>query len=363
MTRETEGRKTSTMHIMIARNLRFAFIFTALFACFAATGFAQGETSRRETRRRERASVDYGRIELSTNPGGYPILVDGRPAGETTTAVRNIDLAPGGHTVEIIFPNGARWVREFNIIAGRRECVVLSFRPRSISIPRSPCPYPVNVSAPAVVNDGDLITFATDTTYTGTSSLNYTWTVSPESARIVSGAGTPSITVDSTGLGSSRRVTATLVVDDGSGDPNCRQTAQATTNVLASRPTPRIEPRRFDEFPSVAFDDDKARLDNLTIELQNNPGARGQIIIYAGRTSRAGQADYMATRTRNYLVTTRGIDASRLIIVNGGYRERDTYEIYIVPQGAEPPQPTPTVAPEDARPMPTAPRTRRPRRR
>ncbi len=52
-------------------------------------------------------------------------------------------------------------------------------------------------------------------------------------------------------------MTAILVVDDGSGDRSCRQTAQAATGVSG---LPTITPaKRFDEFPSIAHDDDKAR--------------------------------------------------------------------------------------------------------
>jgi len=322
-----------TLHSMI-RSLSSVFAFGLLLACLSSVVYAQDDTARRETRRRGRNN-DKGRIELSTNPGGYPVLINGQPAGETTVAVRYIELDPGTHDIEIRFPNDALWRRTITIAAGRRECIALNYRPRSISVPRSPCPFPVNVSAPVTVSEGDTITFASDISYTGMSQLNYMWTVTPSSARIISGAGTAAITVDTTGLGS-HRVNAVLMVDDGSGDRNCRQWAQAATNVLPAL-APRVEPRRFDEFPSVAFDDDKARLDNLAIELQNNPGARGQIIVYGGRTSRAGQADYLATRARNYLVTTRGIDASRLIVVSGGERERGTYELYIVPVGATPP--------------------------
>ncbi len=283
-----------------------------------------------------------GRIEISTSPGGYPVMIDGRPAGETTDYVRAIDLEPGAHTVEILFPNNTPWRQTFQVGPGRRYCIALNYRPSTISIPAipvSPCPYPVNVSAPATVNDGDVITFSADVGYAGQSALNYTWTVSPPAARILSGAGTPTITVDSAGLGS-RRVTAILVVDDGSGDRNCRQTAQAATGIAAP---PQISPpRRFDEFPSVAFDDDKARLDNLAIELQNNPGSIGYIIAYAGRRSRPGTAARMNARAVKYLTGTRGISPDRLRVIEGGSRDTNSYELWLVPQGAEPPRPTPT---------------------
>lgn len=304
---------------------------------------------------------NYGEIELSTNPGGFPVLIDGKPSGETSTSVRVIPLEPGRHSVEVQMPGGARWVREFNIEAGRRQCVVLNYRPKKIVIEKSPCPYPVNVSAPTTVNDGDLITFASDVAYGGTSQLNYTWTVSPAEAKIVSGAGTPTITVDSTELGG-RTVSAILVVDDGSGDVACRQRAQATTNVVP-RTKPPVNCRPFDQFQSVAFDDDKARFDNLAIELQSAPDDQAYVFVYAGGRSRPGQADRLGQRALDYLVNQRGLDARRVTIVNGGYRETDYIEITICPVGAQPPQPTPTVQPGDVRPPGPAPVRPRPRRR
>lgn len=330
-------------------------VYFVLAACFTPMAVAA-------TMKKERPT--YGRIEVSTTPGGYPILIDGKAAGQTSTTVRLIDLEPGRHTVEILFPNGTRWVRVFDVAAGKKQCIALTYRPRTVEVPvyvpppKSPCPYPVHVSAPASVNDGDTITFAADVAYGGPSALNYIWTVSPPSARLISGVGTPTITVDSAGLGK-QRITAILVVDDGSGDPNCRQRAQASTNVLAP-PVPTAQPRKFDEFPSISFNDDKARLDNLAIELQNAPGASAYIIVYGGRRGPAGQADRLGARLLSYLVTTRGIDASRIVVVNGGYRERTTVEFWIVPQGAQPPQATPTVQPSEVRPTITP---RRPARR
>lgn len=328
--------------------------FVSLILCALCAAAALPAQAQRNGRR-----PDYGRIQVSTTPGGNPITINGQPAGETTESARLIDLPPGRHTVEIVFPNGTRWSHIFDIVAGRIECIALNYTPRTISVPRSPCPYPVNVSAPSAVNDGEVITFASGAQYDGTSPLNYTWTVSPPSARILSGAGTPTITVDTTGLGR-QRVTAILVVDDGSGDRNCRQLAQATTQILA--PTaPPVGPREFDEFPSVTFDDDKARLDNLAIELQNNPNAQGYIIVYGGRTSTPTAVSALGERSRHYLVATRGIDASRVVVINGGYRERPTIQLWIVPPGATPPAATPTIQPDQA--QPAAPRRpRRPRR-
>ena len=305
--------------------------------------------------------MKYGQLEISTNPGGFPLRIDGQPQGDTSTTVRVIELQPGHHNIEILLPNGGKWVRDFDIERARKVCVNLNYHPKKYTVTKSPCPYPVNISAPVSVNDGDLITFTSDVAYSGTAPLTYTWTVSPADARIVSGAGTATITVDSTNLGN-QRVMATLVVDDGSGDAMCRQTAQAATNVV-KKEMPPPECKVFDQFPSVAFDDDKARLDNLAIELQNTPDSIAYIIVYGGRTSRAGQADRLGQRTVDYLTAQRGVDAHRVVIINGGYRDTDFIEIWVCPPGAKTPQPTPTVNPGDVQPAQDRTRPRKPGRR
>lgn len=342
-------------HAAITRLTR-VILFAVSCCLLAQTAVAAGSTLDKKKKPKKSG------IELSTSPDSYEIRINGESRGRTPTTATLMELPPGRHTVEILMPNNTRWVREFDIAEGRKYCLNVSYRPRTITVARPrelPCPYPVNVSAPSIVNEGDVITFSADVTYEGTSALNYTWTVSPASAKILSGAGTPTITVDSTGLGK-QRITAILIVDDGSGDPTCRQTAQAATNVLTPE-RPNLQSREFDRFVSVSFDDDKARLDNLAVELQNTPDTRGYIIVYGGRRSRAGQADRLGQRARDYLVNTRRLDPNRIVVINGGYRERDEFEVWIVPEGAQPPQPTPTVQPSELRPGRDT-RPRRPRR-
>jgi hypothetical protein len=292
--------------------------------------------------RAQRRDQRQGRIEYSTATGSYPILVDGQPRGTTSPTIQLLDLDPGRHTIEIQFPNNTTFRRDFTILPGKKTCLALAFRPKTITVERavkSPCPYPVNLSAPASVREGDTVTFSSDVEYGGQSALNYTWTISPPSARITQGAGTPTITVDTTGVGN-QRVTAILVVDDGSGDRNCRQRAQAVTNVAALPPPPQVNPRKFGEFPSVTFNEDKANFDNFAVELQADPTAQGYIIVYNGRRSRPGKLSALVNRSRDYVVNTRNIDASRIVVVNGGMRDVDTIELWVVPKGAAPPRPT-----------------------
>lgn len=309
---------------------------------------------------KKRKLAKYGTIKILSTPGGLPIELDGRREGETTIDYRLFDRDPGVHTLVITLPDGQRWTRQIDLAAGRIKCVALNYRPAPPLV-KSPCPYPINLSAPTQVNEGEIITYTSDTAYSGSSALSYTWTVSPDSARILSGAGTPTITVDSTALGG-QRITATLVVDDGSGNLICRQTAQASTFV--PRTPPRESPsRQFDVCCSCSLDDQKARLDNLAVELQNDPSTTSYVIAYGGRTSRVGQADLLGSRARDYLVTQRGIDQSRIVVLNGGFREEDCVELWVVPRGATPPVPTPTVQAGDVRPAQTAPLRRAGRQR
>ena len=52
-----------------------------------------------------------------------------------------------------------------------------------------------------------------------------------------------------------------------------------------------------------------------------------------------GQVEKLMSRSRDYLVTQRGIDASRHVVVNGGFREEDSVELWLVPSGAAAPKP------------------------
>jgi hypothetical protein len=286
---------------------------------------------------KKKKAPNYGTVKIKTAPAGYDLTIDNQPQGKTTSEYREFDLAPGVHTIGIELAGGQHWTRQIDLPAGRIKCLALSYRP-SIPIVTSPCPFPVRISAPGIVSDGELITFTADASYRENRALNYSWTVTPSSAKVINGAGTPTITVDSTGL-AGQRLVATLIVDDGTNDPLCRQTVQAATSIP---PRADLSPaREFDVCCACTFDDQKARLDNLAVELQRDPTAMAYIIAYSGRGSRIGQADFLGTRARDYLVMRRGMDRSRIVIVNGGVRDEDCVELWIVPQGAKPPQPRP----------------------
>ncbi len=212
---------------------------------------------------------------------------------------------------------------------------------------RPPCPT-VSVSCPAEVAPGSPITFTASVS--SDANVTYNWTVS--AGTISSGQGTSSISVDTTGLGG-QTVTATLEL--GGLDPACSRTASCSTTITA----PPAGPRKFDEYGDIRFNDEKARLDNYAIQLQNEPGSQGYIIAYGNC---AGAAQARADRAKDYLVNTRGIDAGRLVTIDGGCRSDLTVELWVVPTGATAPAAsTDTITCPECRPAPRR-RARRGRR-
>src|SRR5262249_30134469 len=84
---------------------------------------------------------------------------------------------------------------------------------------------------------------------------------------------------------------------------------------------PEVKKRKFDEYPSIARNDEKARLDNFAVELQSDPTATGYIIVYAGRSGKQGDVQRHMTRQVDYLVNSRGIDARRIVTLTGRTRD------------------------------------------
>jgi hypothetical protein len=111
----------------------------------------------------------------------------------------------------------------------------------------------------------------------------------------------------------------------------------ALTFGVPQQTLPPISP--FDTFGDVKCEDEMARLDNLAVQLQNDPQARAAIMFYGGKTFRGklprrGEAAARASRLISYLVERRGIAANRLILMDGGYHNEWQVQLWIVPPGA-----------------------------
>lgn len=94
--------------------------------------------------------------------------------------------------------------------------------------------------------------------------------------------------------------------------------------------------RKFDEFGDVQLSDLKARLDNFAIEIEHSSETRGFLMVYRSRRDLPGLSGRLAQLMRNYLVYTRGLQAGRIIAVDGGEASCLWQELWIVPVGATP---------------------------
>jgi hypothetical protein len=131
---------------------------------------------------------------------------------------------------------------------------------------------------------------------------------------------------------------------------------------FASTAFAQQEARKFDEMGQLHCDDAKARLDNFAIQLQQEPTAKGYIIFYGGESylygvynkkakqyvdvkflPKRGEAQLRIAPWKPYLANNRGVEDSKIEVIDGGYRQEFKVEFWIVPPGAKPPTPTPTL--------------------
>jgi hypothetical protein len=271
-------------------------------------------------------SMSVGLTATATDPDGDTLLYTytvsgGRVTGEGANVKWDLSgVGPGKYTATVEVDDG---------------CGCISFSSTEVTIAGCPdcepnivCPT-VTVSCPDSVMDGSSANISATVVSAGTPPVStYNWSVS--AGTITSGQGTSSITVDTSGKGGS---TITATVEVGGPDPSCTRTWSCSVPV-SPKPNP---PRKFDEYGNIRFNDEKARLDNFAIQLQNEPGAQGYIYGY-GSCGSEGQE--RGKRAKDYLVNTRGIDAGRLVVVDGGCKPELKVELWIVPQGA-------TAAPAD----------------
>lgn len=310
------------------RKINFLFVLGLILTFGLMTAFAQQKDNKRPK--------NMGMLTVRTTPVAYPVKVDNQVIGMSgVDSPAEFYLAPGTHQLLIEGPNGRNFTKEVEIRRDAKHCVCLKIVEEKI---QRACPYNVQLSGPDRVIEGDLITFASQNVGPNPAiPVNYNWTIS--SGTITSGQGTSSITVDSRGMGG-QTINADLDVNDGVYDATCRQKISVPTIIETPPPPPAA--KKFDEFPSKAFDDDKARLDSFAIELQNNPDAQGYIIMYQGTDAasmRTKKVEVLSKKTLDYLVNARGIDPRRIVITNWGTKAETYYELWIIPPGAQPPVP------------------------
>lgn len=95
------------------------------------------------------------------------------------------------------------------------------------------------------------------------------------------------------------------------------------------------ETRKIDQFGTINAEDAMARLDRFAIELKSHPETRG-VIVASNSISRyaalRGQFLRLANGYRNYLVTSRAVEAERISVVEGNRKRESSFELWIMPR-------------------------------
>lgn len=120
-------------------------------------------------------------------------------------------------------------------------------------------------------------------------------------------------------------------------------------NCFAQTQAGRQHDQKIDEFGNISCEDELARLDNFSVHLQNAASAHGYIIVYGGRRGKRNEAKARAARMKYWLTHIRLLPSRRIVTIDGGYREEQTSELWIVAPGDPAPIPTPTVRVEDVK--------------
>jgi len=120
----------------------------------------------------------------------------------------------------------------------------------------------VDIDGPSQVEPGTPLVLKVETTMIHTTKPEFKWWVS--AGTITKGQGTDEITVDTAGLGG-HNITASVGLVGA--PPDCKGSASITLQVKA----PGVIGCAFDNYGDIKFEDEKARLDNLAVQLMNQP--------------------------------------------------------------------------------------------
>ena len=247
----------------------------------------------------------------------------GTISGTSSTAtIETKSAAPGTYTAKGHVSEGAKPGQMADCSA---SYTVKAFEPPTLSCSANP----------TSVNPGDPATI----TASGMSPQNRPLTYS-YSATAGSVIGTSSTATLSTAGAAPGTITVSCNVVDDKG-----QTASSTTSVTVIAPPPPPAPMTS-SLCSISFERDakrparvdneaKACLDDIALKLQSSSDAKIAIVGNAGTSEKMGSklAGERAVNTKDYLVTEKGIDASRATVYTGS-TDGKTVTTTLIPTGA-----------------------------
>jgi hypothetical protein len=258
---------------------------------------------------------------------------EGASGTEATTTIQTGSLAPGNYTVTGHVTEGNKPGQSADCTA---QFTVKQFEPPTVSCSANP----------TNLNPGESSTI----TSTGVSPQNRPLTYSYQaSAGSISGTGTTA-TLSTTGAPAGS-ITVTCNVADDKG-----QTASATTSVNVAAPPPPApktqtlcsiqfehdvkRPARVDNDAKGCLDDvalNAQRASDATLVLVGNsapiPEEHGRHRRHEHEMTAEDMASQRAVNTKDYLVTEKGIDATRISVRTGSSGTNEVQN-YLVPAGA-----------------------------
>jgi len=264
----------------------------------------------------------------------------------TTATVATGALAPGSYTVNCGVKEGKpgkEGLKPWQIASATASFTVKAFEPPTVSCSASP----------STIKPGETSTVAAMGMSPQNRPLTYSYSAT---AGTVTGTGTTAV-FSSTGAPTG--VTGiTCNVSDDKG-----QTAISNTNVTITAPYVAPIPH-VQALCSISFATDKKRptrvdneakacLDEVALDLQRQADAKAVVVgeLNAAETAKIGKEEAFAKKhkhskkpidnfageraanTKEYLVTDKGIDASRVTVMTGT-KDGQTVENYLVPAGA-----------------------------
>lgn len=218
--------------------------------------------------------------------------------------------------------------------------------PRPAPPRASPTPAPGPAPCPSVrvqgqpggrVRDGQRLNFIVNIAG-GDPKVVPTIVWSTSAGAIIQGHNTRRIEVDTTGAGMTpdREVRAEVWI--GGYAPECLLQASGTVKIIPPA-------MKYGEFGEVDDETLKKNLEEMSAFLSQSPDNL-YLIAYAGRNSERGFVQDWLRRMREGLAAP-GMSPRRISMLDGGFREQPMFEFWLVPLGADPPRPTPTLRRSD----------------
>ena len=266
-------------------------------------------------------------------PATYTWSADGGAISGTssTATIDTKTAAPGTYTVKGHVSEGAKPGEMADCTA---TYTVKQFEPPTVSCSASP----------STVAPGDSSTITASGMSPQNRPLTYSYSATAGS---VSGSGSTATLNTAGAAPGTITVTANVVDDKG-------QSASCTTTVTVNAPPPPPAPvttalcsvnfERDKKRPTRVDNEAKACLDDIALKLQSDSSAKLAVVGNAtteettptGKKKTAVGADYAARRavnTKDYLVTEKGIDASRISVYTGS-DNAETVTTTEIPSGA-----------------------------